>query len=525
MSRFLEQMSASENEALTKKELRLRKKYGMICLRCRSVYEYSAREKIFCPTCEFETVAYRPPRFPLVLFFSFVYLAACFVFLCAVNDAHDLPRDIMLACIGLAMGAVFCWIIYIRRRHVFEKERKIALAQTLKEKKERGAREEVTESAELPMLAYYDDLAALDASFSDDEYAAARFIDGKTLGHISALRRTVEFRKTAPSESLLAAAERLYRYATLCGLHLTMDCVKALLVAMASGRVVCLEGEGRADAKRTVALLAGFFDCNAHATVIDPAWKNEYDILGVNAPNHSIVSLGATGLLLDLYTATLSPERVCISFLSDATVDSLTNCVFPILSKMDTDGRIALRKGANKISPARLEKGAVLPLTRGAWIFCELAEGQALDAETKKGITTVKITREMQDESFTLFPCTATPLGHADLTALLSCAEDANFLSEPVWQKCDLVFDYMRRELDLRVANRDILALERATSLFLALGGEDELAALDCGIALVLGARICAALQEKEEKRAAFVACVTELFGESGLPLLSRQAE
>lgn len=522
-------------------DLAQRRRRGEICPQCKRVRKYDPEGGRFCTACGVRRVAYAPPRFPIALlvvggifflyfaFFGALFAVAASVIIAVLYFAFALFLLGLLFIIGI--------LVYHHRTRNFEKnlKRQLEIALSEKEQREKGLETKQATAVVRPsgtqILAYFDDLAAVDRAFSLGGPAAEQFEQGIAVPHCNPLRRATKPNALGAPESLAEMTEQLYRYAALCGLHLTLKTVKELLIAMLRSRVILLTAEKPEDISNTVALLAGFFDSNAHETVARHEWRNEYDMLGINVrcDEAEAVPGGATGVLLDLYCANSRPEHSCVTLLSCVDADFLKNCLSPLMKRITadvTDGRaeIALRNAANAVPLAHVKSDMSMALPQNVWFFCTASDPNVLLDVTvaRERAITVSVVREDTEALINHFPCASAPVGHASLARLGDAAIEEHFLSETQWQKCDAFFAYLRKELAVTVGNKDILALEDVSSLALAFFVEEgEGYALDHALTSVLGARLCAAAKETDAVRDALLQRIEELFGMGALPALT----
>lgn len=522
-------------------DLEQRRRHGEICPQCKRVTKYDPKGGRFCITCGLRRVAYAPPRFPIglfvvggIFFFYFVLFGVLLAGAASVTFA-----TVYFIFGGFLLGLLFILgiVVYHHRTRSFEEslEKQLKIALSEKEQREKTVETKQATAVVRPtgtqMLAYFNDLAAVDRAFSLGGPAAELFEQGTAVPHGNPLRRTVKYDALGEPESLAEMTEQLYRYAALCGLHLTVKTVKELLIAMVRSRVILLTAEKSEDISNTVALLAGFFDSNAHETVARREWRNEYDMLGINVrcDEAEAVPGGASGVLLDLYCAKGCPEHSCVTLLSDVDADFLQNCLSPLMKRIvaDTVGtraEITLRNAANAVPLAHIKSDMSMALPQNVWFFCAASDPSALLDVTvaRERAVTVRVVREDTEALINHFPCANAPVGHTSLALLGDAAIEEHFLSEPQWQKCDAFFAYLKKELAVTVGNKDILALEDVSSLALSFFAEEgEGYALDYALTSVLGVRLCAAVKENDAARDALLQRIEELFGMGALPTLA----
>lgn len=516
----------------------LRKLNGEICPKCREITKYSSKGKTICPTCDIMRVAYDPPRVPLGLLIAGGAFCVFFVLsgILLMDRASDgvIAGYFTVGGLSLAALCVGAPAVYRQRVKHFEETMKNCLRRAELAKKKRAEEgeapaEKTVRPSEAAPLAYFEDLATVDHAVASGGQNADRFMQGASVSHMGVLRRRITYRALAEPESLSLVAEQLYRYSALCGLHLTRKTAKELLIAMARNRLVFLSADHHADVTNTVAVLAGFFDCNAHETQVRGEWKNEYDMLGINVRcnERETTCGGATGVLLDLYCANGNPDHACVTLLSGVDGEFLRNCLTPLMKRVKDNLSgvpcINLKNASNAVTLAHVNSNMTMPLSNNMWYFCTAVEAETAVIDgvpAAERVTTVRIEREVTDSIINHFPSATDPVGCADFVSICDAAIEDHFLSEPQWQKCDALFAYLQQALGFKVGNKDILAMEDASSLALAFFEEGEVYALDYAITSVIGARLRAA-SAQEEKREKLLRRIEEIFGTGALPGLT----
>ncbi len=521
--------------SLDTSELRQRKKHGDLCPNCRARTLFHPGGSGKCAVCDIPLIAYDPPRYPTwvtVLGLVFCFFYAFFGFLIA--DLSDMvsaiPYFILVTAIFVAAFAI-PHAIHKNRLSEYEIALKDIATAALKRKSETPEAKAKAKTENLAPLAYYDDLFEVDHAFRSEGVMRERFLSGVCPPGALPLRRSVSPSPTEDTESLGTLVEYLYRYAALCGLHLTLQTVEEILMAMASTRLIYLEAENGETVRDTVKLLSGFFDSMAHATPIDAAWKSTYDMLGVNVERSDAARTGgATGLLVDLYGAKYNPEHICVTLLENVGEVFLALCLDPFVKSLGTDVmnfdknmKLRLKLGSNIIPLAHLDENSAISLPNNMWFFCTKAEENPSLADVPQPAhpvfsATVRLKTEPNEAIINHFPCATKPISHARFAFLCEQTLEEHFLSEPVWQKCDVFFAFLEKEIGVKVGNKAILKIEDRSSLALAFfGDKEEISALDHALALCLGKKLRKACEGNEEKRALLVRTAAELFGENAL--------
>ncbi len=529
------------NMHLDEQEIRLRKKKGDLCPNCRARTPFHPSGSGRCGSCNIPLVAYDPPGYPAwitVIGLLFCFFYAFFGFLIA--DLSDITSSIPYF---ILVTAIF--IVSFVIPHVVQKNRaaeyEISLQElakaSIKERDDDPVIKAERKRANLSSLAYYDDLFEIDHAFRSEGVMRERFLSGVCPPALP-LRRAFTSIPAENTDSLGTLVESLYRYSALCGLHLSLKTVEELLMAMASTRLIYLEAADAETVAHTVKLLSGFFDCVSHRTPIEPLWKSTYDMLGVSVERslEGTRTPGATGILLDLYCAKYNTEHLCVTLLEDVNDTFLYLCLDPFIKSLGTEVsnftknmQIRLKLGSNAIPLAHLDENATFSLPNNMWFFCTKAAAQTETDIPRPAhpvfSATVKIETEPNDAIINHFPCATKPISHVRFAFLCEEALEEHFLSEAVWQKCDIFFAFLEKELGVKIGNKDLLKIEDRSSLALAFfGAKEELAALDHALALCIGKKLGTACRGNEEKLSSLTRFADELFGKDTLSTLLSEA-
>ena len=278
-----------------------------------------------CEHCQALIVKEEPV--PIHYFFLATFLLIAFLlFLSGISeDSSDLTGyaagATIFGTIGLILFAGIRCFYYNERKEAYLAYLSFLSKKAMEEKKEYQVQTEeerlaAERRAKFPELRYFDELAVLDRALDGDSVAAQKFESGELAAHSAVLRRALCFPACVPSQTVKNVTEGLKRYSESCGWTFSEELIHELLVSMSMSRIIFLDTESDLDAERFVSILSGYFGCCAHATRIDPAWRNKDELYGMTVRTSEETG-GTTGIFLDLYCAKAYPERVSLTLLEN----------------------------------------------------------------------------------------------------------------------------------------------------------------------------------------------------------------
>lgn len=295
----------------------------------------------------------------------------------------------------------------------------------------------------LKPLSFYESLRKIDRAFAENK--AAPFASNDSL---------------SPS----ALAQRLCSFAAMGGMHMSEESARSLLSEMACSHLVRLKTDEK-EARETVALLSAFFGTCAHTTHLSA--ENESSL-----PLFFDEEESASGLLLDLYAAKHTSERVCVTLLENVSESFLCCTLHPFIRKFfgaEAAASLAFPPASNALPLAYLGNGYEFSMPKNIWFFYTEEGASPTDASH----TATALLKCRAHESAATPPLSVS----FDLfTALWESAIEENFVSEAVWKKCDVFFSLLEKETGVKAENKDARKIESLSSLFLAFhrGASDE---------------------------------------------------
>ena len=265
-------------------------------------------------------------------------------------------------------------------------------------------------------------------------------------------------------------ADNMRLYAASKGVQMPVKTARAILSAVASGRLLVTDDSRGDRSKAVIGSVAHYFGGTVHAHSVGlGCYAAEQLTTAVNADNR----VSETGFLLDIYGACLDSESVRFAYLEELDPSAV--------SAFFSDYREALESESNEkyVPVDKLRRGNGLEYMRdGSVLFprnLTLVIAPPFGADITK-MSEEAIFLDLSD----VLPCKAEVYGGAvgenaypQIRKALDRARESFYLSEEVWKKIDALEAYLSALTGYRMSNRKTRLLERYSSAYLAMGGSE----------------------------------------------------
>jgi hypothetical protein len=319
-------------------------------------------------------------------------------------------------------------------------------------------------------------------------------------------------------------------YITSCGIDIPRQEIIEFLTAMATSRLIHLRVVPSENTAYLFESMKRFFGVDYHATRIQSEWKTTYDLLGQNTVEKG--STAATGVLLDMYCARYTDNRMCFTALEYVDPTQEKDYLYDILPYVRNPAKernILFRKGANAVD-LEFVQDQEFRLPQNMWYFCVPSMRSDLTIPSlrrEKILAGFERTQSLclhVNSAGPLRPEICAPLHHPIqydwFVSMVSDVYEHTLLSEAQWRKWDAYKLFSRDKLALPIRNRDDVMMENVTSLYMASSPDSvtEEMAMDFALQTYILPRVireadASALQEGELEQAMDV-----IFGENAVP-------
>ncbi len=486
------------------------------CPQCGNVHNYDARACSLCGS----TLLAPKGHFPVGLLVSLelVALALFGAFLWVMQSAGMRAPMPLLICSLLIAGLapILARLVHARRMKAVEAYRVLC--------QERVAKEDTVtvEAVERRRSPYnhYAELVVLDRVIAGETESRRRWQQGELFDGREIIRRQHIDCVPDAAITLKELTEHLHAYAVTCGVELSIEDARGLLAAMSTSRLIVPDTGSPAATRCLVAMLSTFFNSNAHATTINGAWRNTWDLLTKHpyAEDDAVKPFGMTGALMDLYFARVYRDNVSVTLLQGGTPSSLRYLLH--------DFRDYIRNPAEEQAlrlcdmPAkhslRYFDGDKILVPQNLWFFfspMHLAYEDRLTVNALGGVV-VPLHIANIEKTYRPFNCVYAPVQADHMVNLLRQGEAEYFLPEDQWCRVDELSELLEASLNDTIGNRDRLHMETLSSIYLSLSqGNDPRQALAFALSMQVMPRLWSHYSREDLAAAGVIAWMEKALG------------
>ncbi|MBQ9746059.1 MAG: hypothetical protein IJW21_04485, partial [Clostridia bacterium] len=413
---------------------------------------------------------------------------------CLLSDSNALFFDI-LALILAAAG----WVFFVAEAIGRKKDRK-----TDKANIDAANKEAFAEAEELP-VAEADRLFVKEFDVvTEDEVAAAvveDYSEGFGAEHLVYVDQEHTF-ESAAKEFAVAAAENGYEF--------DMGEVRKLFAAMASSRVVMLNGMSDKMFKALMVLLGNYFESSAYIDYADNSYTSSESLLFKSDANGN---RSKTNMMLAVEAAGNETQKIHFAALTGVKLSELAGYISPVVKH-------AKNPGARHTFTAHNEKNTESSFffPQNLWFVLNAAEGESLGALPAN----VAEIASMNTISFKECPAANT---HANIRKFsfyqmeYLCEKlSARFeVDELTWKKVDRLEAFVNAHAPYHIGNKLWLCLEKYAGVYMACGAEQNEAVDESIAAKLLPSMIITVDGKITREEIGFAETVENIFGEDNV--------
>lgn len=423
----------------------------IICPKCQT--HINDPQQTCCPNCG-EKVMMGPPdhsyptgRLMLIeLIGVLLFLWAIYLY---VNDISMAAIFGIIALFVMITGPVWCRDIHRTRQERYEEYVKRVVIKNIENDSDKKS--SYTKVIKYPESGYRKDLLTLSDNLKKED-------------------KNISYDENATLEGLV---KNFRNYCEACGFDISLGDVQKLFIEMANSRLLFMQVLPEENTGCLFELLRKFFAFGCRSTNIDESWKTEYDLLGQGGE-----VTGATGILLDIYTARYYERNVCFTVLNRVNKKTMRTYFDTFMRYVrDPMGKhyVTLKRGDDNADIDFITNYEFC-LPNNMWYFCiPTREDGTVESSTDEGTVkvipvdrpTMRLRVEKKTGIINYSACPTPPVSFDRFSLVVSEAYESYLLAEDIWKKWDSLKEFLTDKMDMKINNRDEIALEKLSSLYM----------------------------------------------------------
>lgn len=302
--------------------------------------------------------------------------------------------------------------------------------------------------------------------------------------------------------TLATCVKRLFAYVQNKGIDVSEEDVKKLVSAIGSSKLIILKGGADDILSDFAKIVSEFFFGTAYTDVVDDTFVGKDDLFTIGG-NSSF----KRNIALAVGSAAENEGKMCFATLKNVRLAKMSDYFVDLIQYFVNPSR-------SYVLPVSDNMELTVTPNFHAFILLRPDDDGELPQFLKDVQETVVLTLRRNGVSADV---EAFPPSHYQFETLVEKARTAYTVSEDLWKRVDKLDSELTARVDLTVRNKAWTSLEKETSVYLAVGGE-QTAAIDFAVAAKLVLPATRAFRAHPQKDAVTLSAILEdVFGDDNV--------